>query len=73
LAITHLPQVAAAGERQYVLEKDVAQDGIARTAIREVVDVARVDELCRMLGTTSDDAAARSHVERLLRGVGVAS
>jgi DNA repair protein RecN (Recombination protein N) len=73
LAITHLPQVAAAGERQYVLEKDVAEDGIARTAIREVVDVARVDELCRMLGTTSDDAAARSHVERLLRGVGVAS
>jgi DNA repair protein RecN (Recombination protein N) len=72
LAITHLPQVAVAGDRQYVLEKGVAEDGIARTAIREVTDAARVDELCRMLGTTSDDAAAREHVAQLLRGVGVA-
>ena len=71
LAITHLPQVAVAGDRQYVLEKGVAEDGIARTAIREVTDAARVDELCRMLGTTSDDSAAREHVAQLLRGVGV--
>ena len=36
----------------------------------EVLD-ARVDELCRMLGTTRNDPGAREHVVQLLRGVGL--
>lgn len=71
LAITHLPQVAAAGETQFVLRKGVAEDGVALTEIVEVAGDARVAELCRMLGARSDDAAAREHVAQLLRGVAV--
>jgi DNA repair protein RecN (Recombination protein N) len=69
LAITHLPQVAAAGETQFVLEKGVTGDGMARTEIAEVSGDARVAELCRMLGAAHDDPGAREHVAQLLRGV----
>jgi len=69
LAITHLPQVAAAGETQFVLDKRVTGDGMARTEIAEVSGDARIAELCRMLGVAQDDPGAREHVTRLLRGV----
>jgi len=71
LVITHLPQVAAAGEAQFVLTKGIDDHGLARTEIIEVAGDARVDELCRMLGTTSNDPGAREHVVQLLRGVEV--
>jgi len=71
VVITHLPQVAAAGETQFVLEKGVTGDGMARTEILEVSGDARIAELCRMLGATSDDPGARAHVAQLLRAVAV--
>jgi DNA repair protein RecN (Recombination protein N) len=67
VAITHLAQVAAAGDRQLVLAKDVTGGGIARTEITEVADEARIQELCRMLGAAPDDRAAREHVDQLIR------
>ncbi len=72
LAITHLPQVAAVAQTQFVLRKDVADDGIARTEIVEVAGDERIAELCRMLGANGDDPAAREHVAQLLRGAVVA-
>lgn len=71
LAITHLPQVAAAGDAQFVLDKGVVGAGIAQTEILEVSGEERIAELCRMLGASSDDPAARELVAQLLRGVGV--
>ena len=71
LAITHLPQVAAAGETQFVLDKRVTGDGMTRTEIAEVSGDARIAELCRMLGVADDDPGAREHVAQLLRGVAV--
>ena len=49
LCITHLPQIAAYGDRHFVVEKQVIS-GRTRTAIRELNLEERVEELARMLG-----------------------
>lgn len=49
LCITHLPQIAAYGDRHFVVEKKVTS-GRTRTAIRELNAEERVEELARMLG-----------------------
>ncbi len=74
MAITHLPQVAAAADRHYRLVKGTASDGRAITTIEAVAGAALVDEMCRMLGAPPSDAAARGHAEELLarRGAGYA-
>jgi DNA repair protein RecN (Recombination protein N) len=49
LCITHLPQVAAAAETHFVVEKN--SDSIrTKTSLRQINDKERVDELVRMLG-----------------------
>ncbi len=67
LCITHLPQVAAFADRQFAIakESDVGE-GTTETVVRRVDGAERLAELCRMLGATPDDAAARSHAENLL-------
>jgi DNA repair protein RecN (Recombination protein N) len=67
ICITHLPQVAAAAERHFQIEKSSAA-GDARTDVRQLNDKAVVEELCRMLGADGDDAAARKHARQLLAG-----
>ncbi len=47
--ITHLPQVAAFGDRHYFVEKDV-KAGVAAAAVRELDAAAREREIARMLG-----------------------
>ena len=49
LCITHLPQIAAYGDRHFVVEKKVVS-GRTLTAIRELKTEERVEELARMLG-----------------------
>ncbi|MBP1750693.1 MAG: recN [Deltaproteobacteria bacterium] len=49
LCITHLPQIAAYGDRHFVVEKQVIS-GRTRTAIRQLAPEERVEELARMLG-----------------------
>jgi DNA repair protein RecN (Recombination protein N) len=49
LCITHLPQIAAYGDKHFVVEKKVIS-GRTRTAIRELALEERVEELARMLG-----------------------
>jgi DNA repair protein RecN (Recombination protein N) len=66
LAITHLPQVAALGDRHYRLVKGLDAAGRATTRIEPVEGDALVAELCRMLGATPEDAGARRHAEELV-------
>ncbi|MBM3633755.1 MAG: DNA repair protein RecN [Actinobacteria bacterium] len=66
LVITHLPQVAAAADRHYRLVKGASDDGRAITTIESVEGDDLVDEICRMLGSAADDAAARGHARELL-------
>jgi DNA repair protein RecN (Recombination protein N) len=65
ICITHLPQVAAAAERHFQIEKS-SQGGDARTSVSQLSDKAVVDELCRMLGADGDDTGARKHARQLL-------
>ncbi len=66
IVITHLAQVAAAGDVHLVLDKGAGDDGMARTAIRPVTGDERVGELCRMLGAERDDPVAREHALGLM-------
>ena len=66
VVITHLAQVAAAGDVHLVLNKDPGGGGVAETTVDAVSGEDRIAELCRMLGTTSADPATRAHAERLL-------
>jgi DNA repair protein RecN (Recombination protein N) len=64
LCITHLPQVAAAGEAHYVVSKQV-KNGRTISEISLLNKKDRVTELTRMLGGQTE--AARKHAEALLR------
>lgn len=61
LCITHLPQIAAYGDRHFLVEKQVI-DGRTKTAIRELTQEERVQELARMLGgaTITDTTIKRA-------------
>ena len=63
LVVTHLAQVAARAERQYVVEK-VGGD-IPETQIREVRGEERVREIARMLSGDASEAAL-AHARELL-------
>ena len=65
VVVTHLAQVAAFAERQYVVHK--ADDGqVTVSGVREVVGEERVLELARMMAGLGDTTAARAHAEELL-------
>jgi DNA repair protein RecN (Recombination protein N) len=64
IVVTHLAQIAALADRQYVVQK---VDSKQQTAIFEVSGEARVIELARMLSGSSDQAAL-DHARELLSG-----
>ena len=64
IVVTHLAQIAALADRQYVVEKQVGND-TQQTKIQEVTGEQRVIELARMLSGSSD-AAAIAHARELL-------
>jgi DNA repair protein RecN (Recombination protein N) len=63
LAITHLPQVAATAQTQFVVTKDIA-GGRTLSSLTEVKGKARVEEIARMLGGKGESALA--HAKTLL-------
>jgi DNA repair protein RecN (Recombination protein N) len=65
LCITHLPQVAAPAGHHYVVSKETTR-GRTLSRINPVSGEARVQELSRMLGGTSD--AATQHAVSMLNG-----
>jgi DNA repair protein RecN (Recombination protein N) len=67
LCITHLPQVAAYADRHFAIVKESdASAGSTVTTIARVEGEDRLAELCRMLGASADDPAAREHAAALL-------
>ena len=65
IVVTHLAQVAAFADRQYVVAK--ADDGqVTTSGVREVTGEARVAELARMMAGLDGTDAARAHAEELL-------
>jgi DNA repair protein RecN (Recombination protein N) len=67
VAITHLPQSAAYGDRHFVVEKSVS-GGRTRSAIREVSGEERIREITRMLGGENASSVAAQHARELLEG-----
>jgi DNA repair protein RecN (Recombination protein N) len=65
LVVTHLPQVAAFGDRHLVVRKQTVGGRTVATA-EEVEGQARVVELSRLLSGRPDSATARRHAEELL-------
>ena len=66
IAITHLPQSAACGERHLVVSKAV-EGGRTRTRISEAEGDSRVAEIARMLGGETLTSVVKRHAEELLR------
>lgn len=66
ICVTHLPQIAVAGDRHYQVRKDAdARDGMPATELELLEGDARIDEIARMLsGDTSE--ASRVHAAELL-------
>ncbi|TLS69250.1 DNA repair protein RecN [Mariprofundus erugo] len=68
LVISHLPQVAACGDRQVVISK-FEQDGRTLSSLRQLDDAERRLEIARMLGGAGEDSLP--HADSMLaRGAG---
>ncbi len=68
LCVTHLAPIAAAADRQLVIEKSEL-DGRTTTALRQLEGDQRVDELARMLAA-SPGGAGHQHARELLAEAG---
>ena len=65
LVVTHLPQVAAFADHQYVVSKG-ADGGRTTSVVEKVEGEARVEELSRMLSGLPESERAREHAQELL-------
>ncbi|WP_390404742.1 DNA repair protein RecN [Lacticaseibacillus jixiensis] len=65
LCITHLPQVAAMSDHEYLIEKAVA-NGRTKTSVTPLNHTARVDEIARMLAGEEVTELAIEHASELL-------
>jgi DNA repair protein RecN (Recombination protein N) len=65
LVVTHLPQVAAAGERHLAVRKDVT-GGRTRTVVTDLDEKGRVEAIAALLAGSSVTDAARRQARQLL-------
>ena len=65
-SITHLPQIAASGDRHYLVEKRVEGDR-TQTSMVLLDGKKRLDEIVRMLGAEPGEASAVAHARDLLK------
>jgi DNA repair protein RecN (Recombination protein N) len=67
LAVTHLAQVAACGDRHWLVRKSQV-DGHAQSSLQQVSGEARVAEIARMLG--GERLSGTAHAQAMLQGAG---
>jgi DNA repair protein RecN (Recombination protein N) len=65
MCVTHLPQVAAAGDAQWRVVKTRTDAGMV-SAVDVLTGAERVEEIARMLGGVKITATTRSHAEEML-------
>jgi DNA repair protein RecN (Recombination protein N) len=68
LCITHLPQVAAAGDQQWQVSKS-SVNGSILSRIEVMNEKARIEEIARMLGGVKITETTRKHAAEMLRGI----
>lgn len=69
ICITHLPQIASHADSHYLIEKNV-KNGQTSTDIRNLSDDESVEELARMLGSTTITEAALDNARELKKLAG---
>jgi DNA repair protein RecN (Recombination protein N) len=69
LCVTHLPQVAACANNQFLVSKAESR-GATRSSIEELDASSRVEEIARMLGGIKLTATTREHAREMLEGFG---
>lgn len=69
LCITHLPQVAAAADNQYLIQKQV-QDGRTSTTVLPLDENQRVEEVARMLAGAEITDLTIKHAQELITTLG---
>ena len=65
ICVTHLAQIAALGDSQYLVEKTV-KDGHTGSSVRRLDEEGRVGELARLVGGADDSASGREHARSML-------
>lgn len=65
LAVTHSPQVAARGNRHYMISKS-SKGTVTRTSVAPLSDAERKEEIARMLSGAEVTDEARAQADRLL-------
>lgn len=65
LCVTHLPQIAAYADAQYVASKFCDAEK-THSVTRRLIEAERPKELARIMGSDESDAAAMEHAKRLL-------
>jgi DNA repair protein RecN (Recombination protein N) len=65
MCVTHLPQVAAAGDVQWRVVKSRTEAGLA-SAVEPLEGAERVEEIARMLGGVKITATTRRHAQEML-------
>ncbi|AXB77088.1 DNA repair protein RecN [Novosphingobium sp. P6W] len=66
LAVTHSPQVAARGDRHYMIAKS-SQGTVTRTSVTPLTAAERKEEIARMLSGAQVTDEARAQADRLLQ------
>lgn len=65
-SITHLPQIAAAADNHFLVEKNVVDERTV-TSMKQLDDAQRHAEIIRMLGAPDSSTAALKHAQELIR------
>ena len=66
LCVTHLPQIAAHADAQYVAYK-YSDELKTHSVTRRLTEAERPKEIARIMGSGEDDSAAMEHAKRLLQ------
>ena len=70
LCVTHLPQIAAHADAQYVAYK-FSDAEKTHSVTRRLIDAERAKEIARIMGSDENDAAAMEHAKQLLESAKV--
>jgi len=65
LAVSHLPQVCAASDRQYLIYK-IEEKGKTITKVKSLTPADKVNEIVRLTGGSANSEAARTNAEELI-------
>lgn len=65
IAISHLPQIAAASDSSLFIEK-IENSGKTYTKIKSLDSAEKVLEVVRLIGGNAEDATAKTHAEHLI-------